>query len=84
METPISEKIIINQMRNVPEIWNKYMRDYHKKRMETDEEYKRIRKEQIYLATKACKKRARDKRIAEGWIPRTQKPQPPTNEPIIV
>jgi len=82
METPITEKIIINQMRGVPEIWNKYMRDYHKNRMETDEEYKRIRKEKTFLAMKAQKKRMRDKRIADGWIPRNSKP--PTINPIIL
>jgi hypothetical protein len=72
MEIQNDEKICINQMRNVPEVWNQYMRDYHKKRMETDEEYRRKRQEKLFISkTKQMNKihQERQERILNGWIP---------------
>ena len=64
------KKISINQMRNVPEVWNKYMRDYHKNRMETDEEYARRRHEKVVESVKKYRNKLREEKIANGWIPK--------------
>jgi len=72
MEIQNDEKFIINQMRHVPEVWNQYMREYHKNRMETDEEYKAKRQEKLYISKQKQLdkfRRERQEKILNGWIP---------------
>lgn len=75
------EKIGINKLRHVPEVWNQYMRDYHKKRMETDEEYVKKRKEKTYIASIKIYNKKRDEKIANGWIPKMGRKKGGKNKP---
>jgi len=72
MEIQNDEKIGINKQRHVPEVWNQYMRDYHKKRMELDEEYKAKRQEKLYISKQKQmekQRREREEKILNGWTP---------------
>ena len=80
------QKVCINQMRNVPEVWNQYMREYHKNRMETDEEYGRRRHDKVVESVKKHRIKVREEKIANGWIPKMgrkvggkNKPKQPEN-----
>jgi hypothetical protein len=93
MEIQNDEKIVINQLRHVPEVWNQYMRDYHKKRMDSDEEYKAKRQDKLYISKqKQMDKihRERQEKILNGWIPpkmgrkKKVKPDEPNNNNNIV
>ena len=80
-------------MRHIPEVWNQYMRDYHKKRMETDEEYKAKRQAKLYISKqKQTQKlrREREEKILNGWIPpktgrkkKVQSDEPNNNNNIV-
>ena len=75
------EKIIINQMRHVPEVWNKYMREYHKKRMETDEEYRQKVHEKAKETAKKFYLKKRAEKIANGHVTKLGRKKGGKNKP---
>jgi hypothetical protein len=81
MEIQNDEKIGINQLRHIPEVWNQYMRDYHKKRMETDEEYKARRQAKLYISKRKQMDKIRAEKIANGHVTKLGRKKGGKNKP---
>jgi hypothetical protein len=75
------EKIVINQLRHVPEVWNKYMRDYNKNRIQTDEEYRRKKNEKAKETSKKIYLRKRAEKIANGHVTKLGRKKGGKNKP---